>query len=192
MARIIPQDYLISLGGIRAYEHPESIFSAYCICRIGEQNHCVIDFVQGSPISVHHIGAAFHRYREKTAVIERCRRRDTLFFRVQDTVGFRRADDMAALLSACVKDKGLVYQLSINRCHNLHTPFSLVFCGRSHSHYNTWGYTFYANQELKINVAKAAAIRPKICRSRPVVERTMEAVWIFVRWFNQLKKHSIG
>lgn len=58
--------------------------------------------------------------------------------------------------------------------------------------YSLFGIILDANQELKINVAKAVAIRPKICRSRPAVEQTMEAVWIFVRWFNQLKKHSIG
>jgi len=33
-----------------------------------------------------------------------------------------------------------------------------------------------ANQGLKTSVPKAAAMRPKICRSRPVRERTVEAV----------------
>jgi len=67
----------------------------------------VIDFVQGALVSIHHIGAAFHRYRVKTAVIERgrqFRRRGTFSFRVQDTVGFHRTNDVAALLSAGVKD----------------------------------------------------------------------------------------
>ncbi len=33
----------------------------------------------------------------------------------------------------------------------------------------------YANHELKIKAIKAAATRPKICRSKPVKERTVEA-----------------
>ena len=31
----------------------------------------------------------------------------------------------------------------LNRCYNLHKAFPLVFCGRSHFHYNTWGYAFF-------------------------------------------------
>ena len=38
------------------------------------------------------------------------------------------------------------------------------------------GLIVNANQGLKTSVPKAAAMRPKICRSRPVMERIVEAV----------------
>ncbi len=40
----------------------------------------------------------------------------------------------------------------------------------------TYRDTVNANQGLKTSVPKAAAMRPKICRSRPVMERIVEAV----------------
>ena len=92
---IIIQNCFIGEGGIGAQEYPEGLFLAKSPRRIGKQHHSMINFVQGPLVVIHHIGTAFHRYRVKTADVERGSQvggGDTLYLRVQDTVGFHCAD----------------------------------------------------------------------------------------------------
>lgn len=70
----------------------------------------MIDFVQRTLLAIDHVGTAFHRYRVKTAESEGASQvccGGTFSFRVQDTVGFHCADQVAVLFPASVKNTGI-------------------------------------------------------------------------------------
>ena len=64
---VIVQNCFSWQGGIGAEKHTKGAFLAKCSKWVGEQDHRVIDFVQGALIAIDHISAALHRYRVKTA-----------------------------------------------------------------------------------------------------------------------------
>ena len=67
---IILQNCFIREGNIRAKEYAKCVFLAKSAHRIREKNHRIVNFVQGTLIAMDHVGAAFHRYRVKTAGIK--------------------------------------------------------------------------------------------------------------------------
>ena len=108
--RIVFENRLIRQGGIGTKEYPKGTFLAHRTSRIGEQNHCVVNFVERPLVAINHVRPAFHRYRVKTAGVERggqVRGRGTFSSREKDTVGFHRTDQMAPLLQTGVKNTGV-------------------------------------------------------------------------------------
>lgn len=70
----------------------------------------MIDFVKGPLIVINHVGAAFRRYRVKTAGREGSGQvccGGTLSFRERDTVGFHCTNQVADLFPTDVKNTGI-------------------------------------------------------------------------------------
>ena len=104
---IILQNCFIREGNIRAKEYAKCVFLAKSAHRIREKNHRIVNFVQGTLIAMDHVGAAFHRYRVKTAGIKgssKVRSSSTLSIREKDTVCFHCANQVAVFPLAGVKN----------------------------------------------------------------------------------------